>query len=210
MNFYSCLNNLYYQKKKDSFCKNCCNNSLKVKISIYFSPKILTIVLSDFDNYDFILENELDLNPYVNNFPENNEGVYYLISILCRNRNNNKFSTYFINIFNDLWYCYTDKKIDKVDTMDMNDIPIMLIYQASIKNELASNYKPLKRQNIYSQYFSEKESYKKLLSRKIYYKNQFEKEKNKNSKLNEKIKELENQLKEEKDKNLREKKKKFI
>ena len=202
-NFYSCLNNFYSQRnKKDFLCKNCGKYSQKAKFSIYFSPKILTIVLSEFEGYDFVLENKLDLKTYANDYPENSEGVYNLISILCRNRNNNKFSTYFINIYNGLWYCYTDKKIDKIDEMDMNDIPIMLIYQASIKNELASNYKPLKRQNIYKQYFLEKELSKKLNSRKTYYKNEFGKEKNKNSKLNEKIKELEKQLKEEKNKNL--------
>ena len=85
--------------------------------------------------------------------------------------------------------------------MDLNDIPEMLIYQASIKDELASNYKPLKRQNIYKQYFLEKESYKTLSLRKSYYKDEFEKERDKNYKLNEKIKNLENQLKEEKEKN---------
>ena len=61
--------------------------------------------------------------------------------------------------------------------MDIKDIPLMLLYQISIKNEMISNYQPLKRENIYKLYFSEKESYKKLNSRKAYYKNEFEKEK---------------------------------
>ena len=201
-NFYSCLNNFYSEKnKKYAFCKSCGKIIPKVKLSICIFPKILTIILSNFDNYDFIIENKLDLKNYANNFPNSNEGIYNLISILCRNKNNNKYSTYYINIFNGLWYCYTDKKIFLVDEMDINDIPMMLIYQASIKDELVPNYKPLKRQNIYKQYFLIKESNKKLSSRKIYYKNEFGKEKDKNSKLNEKIKKLENQLKEEKDKN---------
>ena len=205
-NFYSCLNNFYSEKNKnDSCCKNCLQNTAKVKFYIYKCPKILTIILSDFDNYDFNIENKLDLKNYANYFPDNSEGIYNLISILCQNKNNNKYSTYFINIFNGLWYCYTDKKISGVNAMDINDIPLMLIYQISIKNEMISNYQPLKRENIYKLYFSEKESYKKLNSRKTYYKNEFEKEKNNNSKLNVKIKELERQLKEEKDNNLKEK-----
>ena len=207
VNFYSCLNNFYSQKNKnDSYCKNCHQNTAKAKFYIYKSPKILTILLSDFDNYDFVIENKLDLNNYSLNFPGNGEGIYYLISILCRNKNNNnKYSTYFINIFNGLWYCYTDKKISIVNSMDINDIPLMFLYQISIKNEMISNYQPLKKENIYKQYFLEKEKYKKLNSRKAYYKNEFEKEKNNNLKLNTKIKELEKQLKEEKENKLKEK-----
>ena len=69
--------------------------------------------------------------------------------------------------------------------MDISDIPMMLLYQPSIKGEFTSNYRPLKRQNIYKQYFLEKESYKYNF-KKSYYKDEFEKEKDKNSKLNEK------------------------
>ena len=165
---------------------------MEKKKSICISPEILTIILSDFDNNDFIIENKLYLKHYVSYYPENSEGEYYLISILCRNKN--QFLAYFINIFNNHWYCYSDKQIEKVDAMDINDIPMMLIYQASIEHELISNYKPLKRKNIYKQYLIEKESNKILNSK-------FEKQKDKNSILNEKIKKLENQLKEEKNKN---------
>ena len=74
-------------------------NEIKEKFSIFFCPQILTILLTDLDNCIFNLEDELDLKQYVENNNEKNEGIYKLISILCQFKNDSKFRTYFINIF---------------------------------------------------------------------------------------------------------------
>ena len=64
--------------------------------------------------------------------------------MLCRVSYNGKFIIYCINPNNSKWYSYTDGNITQVDQMDINSIPLMLVYQ--IKNTINFNYRPIKRE----------------------------------------------------------------
>ena len=174
INFYSCLNNLYNKNNKNNlYCKNCLKKGIKEKFSIFSCPKILTILLTDFENCNFSLEDELDLKQYVdNNSDQKNESVYRLISILYQFKHNNKYRTYFINIYDGSWYYYEDNQITQVEIIDINTNPLMLIYES--KDMISSNYKSIKRDNL---------------------------EKSANILLKQQVETLEKQLKEEKEKN---------
>ena len=144
----------------------------------------------------------MHLKQYVNNYILVSEGIYKLISILCQFKHNYKYITYFVNIYNGLWYSYIDNIITHVDMIDINAIPLILIYQ--IKNTIPSNYKTLKRDNIYYKYDLEKNTNKKLYLRAIKSEKKVLEEQNKNDLLKQKVEELEKLL-EEKEKNIKEK-----
>ena len=128
----------------NTFCENC--NFLtnkKQSFSIFSLPNIITIVLNDNNDNDiFMLEDEIDLKNYVLNSTGNEK--YNLISFLCRVRYNGKFIIYCINPNNSMWYSYTDGNITEVDKMDINAIPLMLVYQ--IQSQFDFFYKPIKRE----------------------------------------------------------------
>ena len=136
--FNNCYNNY------NSFCENCNGITDKKQTSSIFAlPNILTLILTDNNDNDFfMLEDEIDLKNYVLN--QNEEKSYNLISILCRISYNGKFIIYCINPNNSLWYSYTDGNISLVDKMDLNSIPLMLVYQ--IKSEISFIYRPIKRE----------------------------------------------------------------
>jgi hypothetical protein len=128
----------------NTFCENC--NFLtnkKQSFSIFSLPNIITIVLNDNNDNDiFMLEDEIDLKNYVLNATGNEK--YNLISFLCRVSYNGKFIIYCINPNNSKWYSYTDGNITEVDKMDINAIPLMLVYQ--IQSQFDFFYKPIKRE----------------------------------------------------------------
>ena len=129
-------------KKYNSFCEKCSASTNKEeRSSIYVLPNIITIVLTDLDDC-FMFEDEIHLQNYA--LKKTGNESYKLISILCQITYNGKFINYCINPNNGLWYSYTDGNITKVDTMDINSMPLMLVYQ--IKSKIDFNYRPIKRE----------------------------------------------------------------
>ena len=171
-----CFNYLFnnYCNYNNSYCENCNSRTVKEeRTSIFFLPNIITIVLTDNNDNDyFILEDEIDLKNYVINVTGNEK--YNLISMLCIINYNGKFINYCFNPNNATWYSYTDVNISEVDKMDINAIPLMLVYQT--KSEIDFNYKSIKREpdkiKFYIQfsneiaatniYFNKNESFKDL------------------------------------------------
>ena len=109
------------------YCSQCFVNGKKEITSIYSAPNILTIILSKNENSNFVLQEELDLKKY--SYCNPGDGVYLLMSVLCRLIYNGKFISYCLNPKNGSWYSYTDGKIKRVSKMDINAIPLVLIYQ---------------------------------------------------------------------------------
>ena len=163
----------------NSYCENCNGHTVKEeRTSIFSLTNIITIVLADNNDNDyFILEDEIDSKNYVINGSENEK--YNLISMLCKIIYNGKFINYCFNPNNATWYSYTDGNISEVDDkMDINAIPLMLVYQTNSKNKNKNNfnYKSIKREQdkikFYIQfsneiaatsiYFNKNESFKDL------------------------------------------------
>ena len=121
--------NYTLQKSKFYYynCSQCHFNGKKEITSILSAPNILTIILSKNENSNFALQEELDLKKYSKSNP--GDGIYLLMSVLCRLNYNGKFISYCINPNNSSWYSYTDGKIKRVNKMDINAIPLILIYQ---------------------------------------------------------------------------------
>ena len=98
--------------------------------------------------------------------------------MMCKIIYNGKFINYCFNPNNVKWYSYTDGNISEVDKMDINAIPLMLVYQTNSKNKNKNNfnYKSIKREQdkikFYIQfsneiaaksiYFNKNESFKDL------------------------------------------------
>lgn len=144
------LNNCFYysffenNKKYESYCNYCFLNTQQCEFSLIYSlPKILTIILSNYKDCNFIIKDELDLKDYAINCVY--EPIYYLISILCQISYNEKFIIYCINPNNGLWYSYSDNKIEIVQQMDINAIPLVFIYQ--LKHYINYNYNTIQRDN---------------------------------------------------------------
>jgi hypothetical protein len=130
INIYNCFDYVFRQqnKKYQSYCNFCFTYSMKYEYeNIYSLPNILSIVLSNNENYNFIVNDELDLKQYSNNNKESS--LYSLISILCQTIYNKKYICYCINPNNSVWYSYSDGKINEVEKMDINAIPLIAIYQ---------------------------------------------------------------------------------
>jgi len=144
----NCFNYLSCNKEKkfyNSFCEKCSGITPKEEIaSIYVLPDIITIILTDNNDNDyFMFEDEIYLKNYELNKREKKS---YLVSILCQIAYNGKFISYCINPNNGLWYSYTDGNISQVDKMDLNSIPLMLVYQIKKEKEIDFTYKPIKRE----------------------------------------------------------------
>ena len=139
INLDNCFNYTFNQKFKTSniFCNNCFTIFKYQSMRIFSLPKIFTIILTNND-YNFIIQEELDLNKYAITAQENM--VYYLISILCK-INSNEFILYNFNHKDSQWYSYYNGKITKVYKFGINEIPLVLIYQ--LKSEMKFEYKSL-------------------------------------------------------------------
>ena len=158
------------------FCKYCNQNTIHNQITnIYLLPDILSLDLSNKDENNIILENELNLKEYTTKL-ENNKGIYVLISILCKNNYNSKLINYSLNPYNGCWYSYSDENYEKVETVDINSTPFLVIYQTkhTVKNyniikfdetiNIILNYQDRPSDNfIYSKY----KTIKNLIDEKI-------------------------------------------
>ena len=110
--------------------------------SIYSFPKNLTIILSQTDKCNFILHHEINLACYTNNFSNVNNGSYLLTSILCQISYNKKFINYIFDQKDGSWFSLSDQEMKKVDSIDINAIPLILIYQ--LKNTFQQEYNEIK------------------------------------------------------------------
>ena len=147
-NCFNYLSNNNKIKKYNSFCEKCSAlTNKKESSSIFILPNIITIVLTDNDY--LMLEDKINLKNYVLKKIGNEN--YNLISILCQITYNGKFINYCINPNNGLWYCYTDGNIFEVDKIDINAIPLVLVYQT--KSKIDFNYKPIKRESNKIKFF---------------------------------------------------------
>jgi len=125
---------------------NCFDYTFKDKThSIYSFPKILTIVLSATEECNFILHPELNLVSYTNKFSNNNNGSYFLTSILCQMSYNKKFIIYIFDTKEGFWFSLTDEEIRKVDSIDINAMPLILFYQ--LKSTFQQEYNEIKIKN---------------------------------------------------------------
>jgi len=144
INLYECFYYVFGKKNKkyQSYCNNCYTFTIKYEYDfIYMLPNILSIVLSNNDNFNFVLHDELDLKQYSKHWEK--DGIYSIISILCQTIYNKKYICYCINPNNGAWYSYSDGKINEVEKMDINAIPLIVIYQ--LKNTIKFNYKNIIR-----------------------------------------------------------------
>ena len=134
--------NLNHFSNNDINIYNCFDYTFKNKThSIFSFPLILTIVLSQTDNCNFVLHHEINLAPYTNNFSKDkNNGSYVLTSILCQMSYNKQFINYIFNQKEGYWFSLSNQEMKKVDSIDINAIPLILIYQKNIPKK----YKEIK------------------------------------------------------------------
>ena len=116
-----------FKNSSELFCQECKKMTIHNKIIHLTLPKILSIELSNNENNNFIIEDELYIKKqYLYNSKEN-DSAYLLIALLCQISYNKKFICYSINSKDGLWYSYTDGIINKVEEIDINSIPILAI-----------------------------------------------------------------------------------
>jgi hypothetical protein len=122
---------------------SCFDYTFKDKIhSIYSFPKILTIVLSQTDKSNFILDHEINLDFYASIPNNNNNTTYLLTSIFCQMSYNKKFINYIIDPEKESWFSLNDEEIREVNSIDINAIPLILIYK--LKNTFEHEYNKIK------------------------------------------------------------------
>ena len=116
--YYFCLAN---KTEKKSYCDSCFFETKKSeKKYIYSPPKIITIVLSNTDNYKLDLQKEINISKLIADENKNFfTGIYDLVSTLYITRNERKF----------IIYSESKEKINQPNDNYSNAIPIMLLYQ---------------------------------------------------------------------------------
>ena len=118
LNYYLCLAN---ETEKKSYCDSCFFETKKSeKKYIYSPPKIITIVLSNTDNYKLDLQKEINISKLIANEKKNLlTGIYDLISTLYITRSERKFIIYSEN----------KEEINQPNDNYSSAIPIMLLYK---------------------------------------------------------------------------------
>ena len=145
INLNSCFDYTFFHnfKRYQSYCNRCYFFTQKYNYNSIFSlSSILTIILSENNNYNFIIEDELDLKQYLEK--NKNNCKYLLVSVLCQICYNKKFRIYCINPNDGLWYYYSDNRVVEVQSMDKNAEPLVLIYQR--RDTICYEYKNIKRE----------------------------------------------------------------
>lgn len=127
LNYYLCLDN---KTEKKSYCDSCFFETKKSeKKYIYSPPKIITIVLSNTDNYKLDLQKEINISKLIADKNKNSfTGIYDLISTLYITRSERKF----------IIYSESKEEINQPKDNYSSAIPIMLLYQM---RELPDNIK---------------------------------------------------------------------
>lgn len=144
----NCFEYIYNENSKQKIAMSTCGRCnlytyINQNKNIYTLPRILTIVLKISDNYNFFLLDELNLKQFA--IDQTIENIYYIVSILCQLMYNKKYICYCINPSNGLWYSYSDGEIKEVKKMDINAIPLIIIYQSK---ELKIKYNSLQRDDF--------------------------------------------------------------
>lgn len=135
-----------FNKKYQIFCNVCGMNTYYDDIyNIYSLPNILSLEFSNNEKSNFVLQDELNLQKCTQFYPENSNGIYKLVSIICQISHNMKFICYCFNHKKCNWYSYSDGRINKVGKMDINAIPILAFYQCSTH---LKKYKNIKIENV--------------------------------------------------------------
>ena len=131
-------------KSNMSYCNLCFMNTQKyVQKKFLVLPKVLTFILKNNDG-SFPIDDEIDLSQYCI-YPGNYN--YYLIAMLCKYTYDNSFIAYCFNQKDGNWYYYTKNeiKVNKAESLDINAIPFVLVYQSVECEEL--NYKKINLEN---------------------------------------------------------------
>ena len=141
-----CLDYTFVERNKKTiveYCGNCYLNSNKSQYNLIYSPpNVLTIILTNNEyneNCNFIFQDELNIKKYILN--STNDRIYLLISCICRLNNNGKYICYCINPKDSYWYSYSDEKINKVEEIDEDAVPLILFYQSI--NTMTFEYKKI-------------------------------------------------------------------
>ena len=134
VNLYDCFDyNFFYIKPSlynCSFCEQCRTATNKYAVRYILSlPNIVTIVLNNNTENNIIIEypDKLDLTKYT--LYKSNDDIFSLVGIISKIHYNKKFICYSINRKNGIWYSYEEGKIEQVNSIDINAIPLILIYQ---------------------------------------------------------------------------------
>ena len=189
-NFYDCFK-YYYSKTK--FKCNLCNCFYEQSLTLHYSPKILVIFVDNNINCHYSLEKEIDLKNIPNEFIENKNGIYELISFLSYHNQTKEIIVYYFNLKEKLWYIYSKGKFEKVTKIYIN-VPLMVFYKIKNDFELKDN---INEQQLNTQ------KLKKNLNETKDEENEINQEENS---LKQKIKELKYQVEKAKEENLKIKK----
>ena len=129
INLDKCFDYLLHEKYKKNYvmCESCKSYSKSQTVSILTLPNILTITLTNNDKKIFHIQDTINLNKYYSKNKGNYD--YYLISMLCQNNYTGALILYCYNCDSESWNCYIDGKIINDRKMDINAIPIVLVYQ---------------------------------------------------------------------------------
>ena len=149
INLGNCFDYEFYKKQKKyyQYCNKCYFKTLFYEIKkICLLPTIITIILSNNDDNFFIIYDEINLK----NYEEKNvdDGLYYIVSILCQMTYNGKFICYCISPNNGCWYAYSEEGINEVERMDINAKPLVLFYQKKSSVLKRFNYKIILRDDL--------------------------------------------------------------
>jgi hypothetical protein len=137
INLEKCFYYIFFERNKKAikeYCYSCRLNANKSQYNLIYSPpNILTLILVNNEkneNWNFIFHDEINLKKYI--IHSKNDRIYLLISCLCRISNTGKYICYCINPKDSYWYSYSDEKINRVEKIDENAIPLILFYQSKI------------------------------------------------------------------------------
>lgn len=117
--------NYYFNKdnknKKISYCDSCFIETEKSEKKYIFSPpKIITIALSNTDNYNLTLQKEINIRKFIaDKYKHLFPGLYDLILILYMSRNEKKF----------IIHSESNGDFNQSNENYSNAIPVMLLYQ---------------------------------------------------------------------------------
>ena len=134
---------LEYQKEKkgNSFCQICKNVvSMKIERNIYSPPNYFIFTLDRGNNNQdllkipFTLENNIDINQFLENKSAPNK--FELISIVSISLNeNNKYVCFGKSPVDNLWYLYNDENVNGINfeqdlKNNQNYVPCLLAYKS--------------------------------------------------------------------------------
>ena len=141
-----CFYYTFFERNKrtiKSYCSSCRLDEIKSQYNLIYSPpNILTIILANNENnkkWNFIYQDEINIKPFIIN--STIDRIYFLISCICILSKTGKIICYCISPKDGYWYSYSDGKINKVEKVDEDAIPLILFYQS--KSTMTFKYKKI-------------------------------------------------------------------